>query len=179
MNTTTYPVLAAAAALVCVAATTPATTATQAQLRYQCSGSTRSIDDTAYSGPWPDNWDVTISVCAARSGATAYAYAEARWDGPTFYSVDDPTIFDAAKIRLQIKQSRDGTDPVVAEKDFAGLEARLEDSTSKANYDGRYRTDTISHRIGNRALADVVLFLDWHGDGRGFQRHEYTGSPAV
>ncbi|WP_143196920.1 hypothetical protein [Streptomyces sp. CB00455] len=173
------PVLAAAAALACVAATAPAGAAAQAPLHYQCSSSTRSIDDTAYSGPWPDNWDVTISVCAARSGSTVHSYAEARWDGPTFYAVDDTTIFDGAKIRLQIKESRHGTDPLVAEHDFTGLEARLEDSNSNAHYNGRYRTGTISHRAGPRALADVVLFLDWHGDGRGYQRHEYTGSPTV
>lgn len=32
---------------------------------------------------------------------------------------------------------------------------------------------------GPGALADSVLFLDWHGDGRGYGRHDYTGSPTV
>ncbi|MFD7258895.1 hypothetical protein [Streptomyces sp. NPDC059874] len=55
----------------------------------------------------------------------------------------------------------------------------MEDSTSSGDYDGSYRTPTISHRAGSGALADSVLFLDWHGDGRGYGRHDYTGSPTV
>ncbi|MEV7445662.1 hypothetical protein AB0O22_31770 [Streptomyces sp. NPDC091204] len=122
---------------------------------------------------------MTVRTCAARSGGTVYVYAEVRWDGASFYPVDDPTIFDGAKLRVQIKQSREGTDPVVAERDFPGLEARLEDSTSSGARRGTYRTATISHRAGAVALGDSVLFLDWHGDGRGYQRHDYAGSPAV
>ncbi|WP_328786267.1 hypothetical protein [Streptomyces sp. NBC_00273] len=90
--------------------------------------------------------------------------------------MDDPTIFDGAKLRVQIKQSREGTDPVVDERDFPGLEARLEDSTSSGARSGIYRTPTISHRAGAAALGDSALFLDWHGDGRGYQRHDYTAS---
>ncbi|MFD3473031.1 hypothetical protein ACFWWM_43325 [Streptomyces sp. NPDC058682] len=106
-------------------------------------------------------------------------YAEVRWDGASFYPVDDPTIFDGAKLRVQIKQSREGTDPVVIERDFPGLEARLEDSTSSGARSGTYRTATISRRAGPSALGDSVLFLDWHGDGHGYQRHDYTASPTV
>ncbi|GGS34657.1 hypothetical protein Snoj_00730 [Streptomyces nojiriensis] len=47
--------------------------------------------------------------------------------------------------------------------------------TAGANYDSHCRTPTISHRAGRGALGDSVLFLDWHG----YQRHDYTGSPAV
>ncbi|MGW7030946.1 hypothetical protein ACWGFX_27780 [Streptomyces xanthophaeus] len=25
----------------------------------------------------------------------------------------------------------------------------------------------------------AVLFLDWHGDGRGYGQHDYTGSPVI
>ncbi|MFJ6501606.1 hypothetical protein OG280_40995 (plasmid) [Streptomyces virginiae] len=169
----------AAVAVVAVAASVAAPAAAAPSLRYSCASSTRDIDDTSYNGPWPDNWKVTVRTCAARSGGTVYAYAEARWDGPGFYSVDDSTIFDGAKLRLQIKQSRRGADAVVVERDFADIEARLEDSSSGGDYDGHYRTPTISHRAGNGALADSVLFLDWHGDGRGYQRHDYTASPTV
>lgn len=181
MNTTTHPMLTAAAALAAVTITATTATASPAapSLRYQCTSATKTIDDAAYSGPWPDNWEVTVSVCAARSGSTVHAYAEARWDGPAFYAVDDPTVFDGAKLRLQIKQSREGTDPVVSERDFTAIEDRLEDSTSTGNHDGRYRTPAISHRAAPGALGDAVLFLDWHGDGRGYQRYEYTGSPNV
>ncbi|WP_251050276.1 HNH endonuclease family protein [Streptomyces sp. ISL-86] len=43
----------------------------------------------------------------------------------------------------------------------------------------RAPTPTISHRAGPGVLADSVLFLDWHGDGRGYQRDDYTGTPSV
>ncbi|MEU9147269.1 hypothetical protein [Streptomyces sp. NPDC048349] len=120
-----------------------------------------------------------MKTCAARSGATVYAYAEAKWNGTAFPEVDDPTIFDGAKLRLQIKRSRVGTDPVMVEKDLTAIEDRLEDSTSSGNSNGHYRTPTIRHRAGRGALADLVLFLDWHSDGRGYGRHDYTGSPTV
>ncbi|MEU4360189.1 hypothetical protein [Streptomyces virginiae] len=68
---------------------------------------------------------------------------------------------------------------MVVERDFAGVEERLEDSTSGADYDGRYRTQTVSHRAERGALADAALFLDWQGDGRGHQRHDYPASPTV
>lgn len=170
---------AAVAALVAVAVAAPAMPTATAAPAYMCASSTRDIDDTSYHGPWPDNWQVTVKTCAARSGSTVYAYAEARWEGATFNPVDDPTIFDGAKLRVQIKQSRRGTDPVVLERDFPGLEHRLEDSTSSGERSGTYRSATISYRAGPRALADSVLFLDWRGDGRGYQRHDYTASPAV
>jgi hypothetical protein len=101
---------------------------------YKCSTSSKSIDDAGYSGPWPDNWDVTVQMCAARSGATIYAYADVRWDGPAFYSTNNAIIFDGAKIRLQIMQSREGTDPVVTEQDFP-LKSRLEKPTPGGDRD--------------------------------------------
>ncbi|MFF1561850.1 hypothetical protein [Streptomyces sp. NPDC058279] len=50
---------------------------------YKCASSTKTIDGAGYDGPWPDNWDVTVMTCAARSGGTVYAYAEVRWEGPS------------------------------------------------------------------------------------------------
>ncbi|MEU3670824.1 hypothetical protein [Streptomyces virginiae] len=170
---------AAVAALSVVAVAASAAPTATAAPAYKCASSTKDIDDTSYDGPWPDNWTITVKTCAARSGGTVYAYAEVRWDGASFYPVDDLTIFDGAKLRVQIKHSRQGTDPVVAEQDFPGLEALLEDSTSSGKRTGTYRTATISHRAGAAALGDSVLFLDWRGDGRGYQRHDYTASPTA
>ncbi|CAM5677947.1 hypothetical protein SAVIM338S_07238 [Streptomyces avidinii] len=76
-----------------------------------------------------------MKVCAARSGATVSAYAEVRWDGPGFYATTDARIFDGAKVRVQIKQARQGTDPVVTEKDFS-LKARMETATSSGDRNG-------------------------------------------
>ncbi|MEU9233467.1 hypothetical protein [Streptomyces subrutilus] len=165
--------------LVLAAVAAPAAPAALAAPAYKCSNSTQSIDDTAYDGPWPDNWEITVTTCAARSGGTVHAYAEVQWDGSSFHPVDDPTIFDGAKLRLQIKRSRQGTDPVVIERDYTALEGRLEDSTSDGERRGRYRTPVISHPAGPGALADSVLFLDWHGDGHGYRRNDYPGSPVI
>ncbi|MBT2451470.1 hypothetical protein J7F03_31290 [Streptomyces sp. ISL-43] len=179
MNFFTRPVMAAVAMLAVVAGTAPATASPAAALPYKCAGSTKSIDDAAYSGPWPDNWEVTVSVCAARSGATVYAYADVRWDGPAFYSTTDAVIFDGAKVRVQIKQSREGTDPVVTERDFPALKSRMEKATSSGDRNGSYRTPTVSHRAGPGALGDAVLYLDWREDGHGYRGHDYAGSPTV
>ncbi|MFG2874516.1 hypothetical protein ACGFYU_05785 [Streptomyces sp. NPDC048337] len=169
----------AAAALAAAAVAAAVVPAAMAAPAYKCASSTKDIDDSGYDGPWPDNWKVTVKTCAARSGNTVYAYAEVKWDGTRFREEDDPTIFDGAKLRLQIKLSSEGTDSVVIEGDFTELERRMGNSTSGGNYDGHYRTPTLSHRAGPGALADSVLFLDWHGDGRGYGRHDYTGSPTV
>ncbi|MFD9575577.1 hypothetical protein ACFWBI_37890 [Streptomyces sp. NPDC059982] len=75
-------------------------------------------------------------------------------------------------------QSRQGTDPVVAEQDVE-IKDRLEKATSSGDRDGHYRTPTISHRAGSGADGNTVLYLDWHKDGRGYQGHDYKGSPTV
>lgn len=178
MNLFTYPGLVAALAVSVGAAPASASPAAAGGLHFKCSSSTKSIDDAAYSGPWPDNWEVTVQVCAARSGAMVSAYATVRWDGPGFYSTTDATIFDGAKVRVQIKQARQGTDPVVVEKDFT-LKTRMEAATSGGDRNGSFRTGTVSHRAGPGALGDAVLFVDWHKDGHGYRGYDYTGSPTV
>ncbi|WP_407842161.1 hypothetical protein ACE1OC_43205 (plasmid) [Streptomyces sp. DSM 116496] len=179
MNITKAPVLAVVTALSVLAAASPAASAASAvSLRYQCSSSKQVIDDAGYTGPAPDNWTIKIKVCAARSRATVHAYAEAQWDGP-YYASADAVILDAAKLRLQIKQARQGTDAVVTERDFADIKSPLEKATPSGDRDGRYRTPTISSRAASGAVADVILYLDWHRDGRGYRRYDYTGSPTV
>lgn len=144
---------------------------------YRCSSSVQTIDDAGYSGPWPDNWEVTVRVCAARSGSTVHTYAEARWDGPAYQSLDDPTILDGAKLRVQIRQSRSGA--VVASREHSGIESRMEDSNGQGDHNGAYRTPVVSHRAAPGAHADAVLFLDWHRDGHGYRPYHYRSSPTV
>ncbi|MGW7064792.1 hypothetical protein ACWGHM_40755 [Streptomyces sp. NPDC054904] len=143
---------------------------------YRCSSSVQTIDDAGSSGPWPDNWEITVRVCAVRSGAAVRAYAEARWDGPAYQALDDPTILDGAKLRVQIRQ-RDGA--VVAAQDSPGIESRMEDSNGQGDHNGTYRTPALSRRAAPGAHADAVLLLDWHGDGRGYRSYRYGSSPAV
>ncbi|MFF3214126.1 hypothetical protein ACFYYB_26055 [Streptomyces sp. NPDC002886] len=178
MKLFTRPGLAAAALVIAVGAAPATASETAPAPRYKCASSNKSIDDAGYSGPWPDNWEVRVQVCAVRSGATVFAYAAVRWDGPGFYSTTDATIFDGAKVRVQIKQAREGTDPVVVEKDFS-LKGRMEAATSGGDRNGSYRTPTISHQAGPDALGDAVLFVDWHKDGHGYRGYDYTGSPTV
>ncbi|ATZ21955.1 hypothetical protein SLAV_39265 [Streptomyces lavendulae subsp. lavendulae] len=181
MNTTTETLLAAAAALAVATAPTAAAAAAApaaATLSYRCSTSTQTIDDAGYSGPAPDNWDIKIQVCVARSGSTVHTYADITWDGPAFYAAKDATIFDGAKVRLQIMKSRQGTDPVVVEREFE-IKDRLEKATSGGDRDGHYRTPAISHLAGSGAYGNAVLYLDWHKDGRGYRGHDYKGSPTV
>ncbi|MEU6212811.1 hypothetical protein ABZ891_23300 [Streptomyces sp. NPDC047023] len=79
---------------------------------------------------------------------------------------------------MQIKASRPGADPVLAGRNFSGIEDRLEDSSSGADCRGSYHTATINYRTGDGA-AYTVLFLDWRGHSRGYQRHNNTASPTV
>ncbi|MCY0955245.1 hypothetical protein [Streptomyces sp. H27-S2] len=101
---------------------------------YRCSSSVQTIDDAGYSGPWPDNWEMTVRVCAARSGPTVHTYAEAWWDGPAYQALDDPTILDGAKLRVQIRR-QDGA--LVATQDYPGIESRMEDSNGQGDHSGR------------------------------------------
>ncbi|MET9469886.1 hypothetical protein ABZY44_34860 [Streptomyces sp. NPDC006544] len=69
---------------------------------------------------------------------------------------------------------------VVVDRDFTAIEHSWRSArASGADYDAHYRTPTISRRAGRGALANAALLLDWQGDGRGYQRHDYTASPTV
>ena len=174
-STTTAAIAAALVASAALATANPAAAAD-----YRCTTSTKSIDDPAYSGPWADNWDVTVRLCAKRSGSTVSTYAKLSWDGPAYTYADDSTIFDGAYFNLQVKKSQAGTDPVKKSKKYYGIESRLESSGSGANYNNSYTTPVLSYAIGSsRALADGELRLDWNNDGRGYWKHLFSASPTV
>jgi hypothetical protein len=174
-STSTAVILAALAGTAALATANPA-----AASDYRCTTSTKSIDDPSYSGPWADNWDVTVRLCAKRSGSTIYTYAKISWDGPAYAYVDDRSIYDGAYFTLQVKKSQAGTDPVKKSKKYYGIESRLENSDSNANYNNSYTTPVLSYAIGSsRALADGELHLDWNNDGRGYWKHLFSASPTV
>ncbi|WP_405889821.1 hypothetical protein OG427_07175 [Streptomyces sp. NBC_00133] len=171
----TAAVLVAALAGTTLATISPASAAT-----YRCTTSTASIDDPSYSGPWADNWDFKVSLCAARSGSTIYTYAKISWDGPMYGQVDDSTVFDGAYFKLQTKRSQAGPDPVKKSANYYGIGSRLENSDSNANYNGSYTTPTLAYNIGSgRGLADGELHLDWDSDGAGYRTHMFAASPVV
>lgn len=167
-------------AIAAVAGTTMISASPAAAASYKCKTSKKSIDTANYSGPWADQWDVTTTLCAKRSGSNVYAYAKVSWDGPTFGTIDDSHIFDSARFRLQIKKSQSGTDPVKTSKDFYGIEAQLENSNGWGNYNGSYTTGTIKWKAGSaKGLADGVLQLDWRKCCGGYHSHNFTASPVV
>lgn len=167
-------------AVVAVASTTLISASPASAASYHCKSSKKSIDTANYNGPWADQWDVTTKLCAKRSGSYVYGYASVSWDGPVFGSVDDSSIFDGARFRLQIKKSQAGTDPVKASKDYYGIEAKLENSNSWGNYNGSFSTGTIKWKAGSaKGLADGSLQLDWHRCCGGYKDHDFSASPAV
>ncbi|MFI1400783.1 hypothetical protein [Streptomyces sp. NPDC020681] len=147
-------------ALVATAAITAgalATAAPASAASYKCSTSKKSIDDPSYSGPWADNWDVTVRLCAKRSGRHVYTYAKVSWDGPVGGAVDDRGIFDGAYFQLQVKRSRAGADPIVRSGNYYRIESHLENSSANANYNGSYTTPVLTYRIGTaKGLAPTA-----------------------
>ncbi|WP_031102469.1 hypothetical protein [Streptomyces sp. NRRL S-146] len=167
-------------AIAAVAGTTMISASPAAAASYQCKSSKKSIDTANYSGPWADQWDVTTTLCAKRTGSYVYAYAKVSWDGPVFAEIDDPWIFDSARFRLQVKRSQSGTDPVKVSKDFYAIEGRLENSDGYGNYNGSYTTGTISWKAGTaKGYADGELQLDWRRCCGGYHNHGFSASPVV
>ncbi|MFD4320488.1 hypothetical protein [Streptomyces sp. NPDC058548] len=169
------------AATAAVVGTAVVTASPAAALSYKCSTSTKSIDDPRMYGPWADNWDITVSVCSARSGSTAYTYAKVSWDGPVYAEIDDTAIFDDAYLRVSISKSVAGTDPMVKKVYFSSnFESRLENSDGWGNYNNSFTSSVISYPVGStRSYGGAQLALDWDNDGRSYQYHPYTPSPLV
>jgi hypothetical protein len=143
-------------------------------LSWHCSKSSHTIDTANYSGPWPDNWKITVQNCAARSGSYVYGKATIKWDGPTYYNTG-PNIFDGAKYRLVLKKSVAGTDPTVAKKDY-DIEEKLEANPGS----GSYTTGTIKAKVNRtKAYADGTLLLDWHQCCGGYKSWGYAASPKA
>ncbi|WP_052868775.1 hypothetical protein [Streptomyces niger] len=173
---TSATVLCAAVAISgALLATAPAASAAS----YHCKTSHATIDDASYTGPAPDNWDVTVRNCAKRSGSSLYSYARISWDGPVYGQVDDSSLFDGAYYRLMVKKSRSGTDPMVKSHKLPGIEQQLENSAYSGNYNGSYRTPTYKTTIGKYALTDGTLYLDWNNDGHGYRGTAFAASPRV
>ncbi|MFF8847632.1 hypothetical protein ACF08N_33820 [Streptomyces sp. NPDC015127] len=168
---------AAALATVALAGTTLLTATPASALTYKCSTSTKTVDHAGYSGPWADNYTFKVSLCSARSGSTVYAYAKVSWDGPVM-AIGDTGTFNDAYLRVFIAKSVYGTDPVVKNGYYHGIEYKLEHSNSYGN--GSYTSGTISYPVGSaKAYADGQLRLDWRNDGAGYQTHNFTASPLV
>ncbi|WP_246530603.1 hypothetical protein [Streptomyces bathyalis] len=171
----TTALLAASLAGASLAGASPASAAEAAG--YHCKTSSKSIDDPGYSGPWADNWDITVKLCAKRSGSHVRTVAKVAWDGPVY--AKGTRVFDGANVRLQAKKSKAGNDPVIKGKTFRGIKSRLNHSDSNGNHNGRYDTGRVTAVIKGKARADGKLRLNWNNDGRGYRTYFYAASPRV
>ncbi|MCQ1582129.1 hypothetical protein [Streptomyces parvus] len=170
---TAVTLLAAAA----VTGTTFATATTASAASYHCKTSSASVDNPAYSGPWADNYNFDVKLCAKRSGGYIYTYARVDFEGPVAY-VNMTDTLDGARFHLQTKKSTSGTDPVVKSANYTGLEYKLEHGNTAGN--GSYTTGTIKYKAGSgRYLADGYIQLDWNRDGRGYRNTHFSASPTV
>lgn len=152
-------------------ATLALTTSPAAAASYKCKTSSKSLDMPMYDGPWPDNYKFTVKVCAKRSGSTVYSYATVKWDAPSRSTYED--TFDAASLRVYIKKSRSGPDPVLTYKTYG--------FTDKSNGpDGSHTSRTISYKVGSaKGLGDAALKLNWNNDGKGTKHYGFSASPRV
>lgn len=160
-----------------LAGTTLATATTASAADYRCETSDASVDNPAYSGPWADNYNFDVTLCAKRSGGYIYAYAKVDFEGP-ISNVNMTDTLDGARFHLQIKKSVSGTDPVVKWANYTGLEYKLEHGNTAGN--GSYTTGTIKYKPGSgRYLADGFIQLDWNNDGKGYRNTNFSASPTV
>ncbi|EGX61764.1 hypothetical protein SZN_00345 [Streptomyces zinciresistens K42] len=160
-----------------ISGTTLATATTASAADYRCKTSSASVDNPAYSGPWADNYNFDVKLCAKRAGGYIYAYAKVNFEGPVSY-VNQTDVLDAARFHLQIKKSVSGPDPVVKWANYTGLEYKLEHGNTAGN--GSYTTGTIKYKAGSgRYLADGFIQLDWNNDGKGYRNTYFSASPTV
>jgi hypothetical protein len=102
------------------------------------------------------------------------------WDSPVYGINDNSGLFDDAYFRLMIKKSKSGTDPVVKNAYYSGIEDKLEQSDNNGNYNGSFTGSTVKYKIGSaKGYSDGRLMLDWNNDGNGSRYYEFAASPKV
>lgn len=154
-----------------VAASVTASTGEASALSWKCSTTKKSIDMPQYTGPFPDNYDFTVKVCAARSGSTVYGKTKVSWDAPTKF--DNYYHFDAAYVRTYVKKSVSGKDPVKRYRD-SNIHSKLEKG------DGSVMLTSVKYKAGkSKIVADAALKLNWNNDGAGVKHYTIKASPRV
>lgn len=71
----TLPAVRLSAVLVAATITTATSGGSPADAVERCKVSSKTIDNPAYSGPWPDNWDFTVKAYVTESGANIRHWA--------------------------------------------------------------------------------------------------------
>ncbi|MET9886164.1 hypothetical protein ABZZ20_24130 [Streptomyces sp. NPDC006430] len=162
-------IAAAVAAMTAVTATIAMTG--PAQARDSCRKSSKSVDTPTYSGPFPDNWEFTVTACARRSGGRVGHYATISWNlpGSVFPSGG---VFNSTGTGLEVQARSGGSVRTTAWTDLHAPLDRARDGSHKT------RTVTVNYGAG-RAATGVVLYLDWKNDGKGSQKLVFASSPTV
>ncbi|MEV7525891.1 hypothetical protein [Streptomyces sp. NPDC091371] len=139
----------------------------------RCKVSSKTIDNPAYSGPWPDNWDFTVKACVTESGANIRHWATITWDLPEA-STHQGTIFHTTGTNAEVTAMiTEGGIAVTRRTDLAQRLNKAKDgSITPASYSSHW-----PHR--HRLFTDVILFLDWKGDGKGPQKIHFDPSPTL
>ncbi|WP_329583423.1 hypothetical protein [Streptomyces sp. NBC_01361] len=147
-----------------------------ADTSYHCRTSSHSVDNPSYGGPYGDNFDFSVKLCAKRSSGVISSYAKISWDGPAWF-VNDTSMFDAARFHLQTKRSTSGADPVVKWAN-TGMESKLEHGDTNGN--GSMTTGVIKSSAGSsRYLSDGYIQLNWNEDGKRYRTTYFAASPTV
>lgn len=139
----------------------------------RCKVSSKTVDNPAYSGAWPDNWKFTVKACVTESGGTIRHWATLSWDLPEASTSPGP-VFHATGTFVEVTAMIAGGGLAVTRRtDLAQALNRTKDgSTTPAAYSSSW-----SNR--HRLFTDVILFLDWKGDGKGAQKIHFAPSPSL
>ncbi|MFC8011006.1 hypothetical protein [Streptomyces cinereoruber] len=139
----------------------------------RCKVSSKTIDNPAYSGPWPDNWDFTVKACVTTSGANIRHWATISWDLPESSSRAG-SLFNATGTNAEVTAMIEGGGVAVTRRtDLAQRLNKAKDgSLTPASYSSHWPSR-------ERLFTDVIVFLDWKGDGKGPQKLHFAPSPSL
>ncbi|MFE2322841.1 hypothetical protein ACFXD5_02750 [Streptomyces sp. NPDC059385] len=169
----TPPARRLSAVLVAVTVAAAAAGAGPAYAVERCKVSSKTIDNPAYSGPWPDNWDFTVKACVTESGPNIRHWATISWDLPES-STHAGSVFNATGTNIEVTAMIVGGGVAVTRR--TDLARRLNEAK-----DGSFTPSSYSSRWPSRErlYTDVILFLDWKGDGKGPQKIHFAPSPSM
>ncbi|NGO81801.1 hypothetical protein G6045_40080 [Streptomyces sp. YC504] len=144
---------------------------------WKCKPYTDNMDDEAYDGPAPDNFNITVTNCIKEAGSYVYAKATVSFDFLPNYGPPMSNTFDSAHFRLNVNRPRSGTDSVYLKKDY-----NLLDDFDRMNSSGNGSTSTRTFKVyvgSKKAYTDGTLRFNWQNDGKGVKSYGFPKSPTV
>ncbi|MEV8535655.1 hypothetical protein [Streptomyces sp. NPDC051211] len=121
----------------------------------------------------PDNWDFTVKACVTESGANIRHWATISWDLPESSS-NAGSIFNTTGTNAEVTAMIEGGGVAVTRRtDLAQRLNKAKDgSLTPASYSSHWPSR-------ERLFTDVIVFLDWKGDGKGPQKLHFAPSPSL